>query len=186
VSNESITALRHVLIKNFETGEEIVINNSVGAGNVVWSPDGEVIAYTTYREGVREICIYDVESDKSECEETIPNTFETNFAWSPDSRTIAFQRLNLSSELEEIIVMGVETREMTVISEPRINQRGFIDRGKIYFSEDGEFIFATLITNGVSQPVLLDINGDWELQLTETDYDLKGAGMFLNPHGSSD
>jgi Tol biopolymer transport system component len=70
-------------------GSNVVQLTSAGGTNCTWSPDGEQIAFRTFRDGNQEIYVMD--SDGSD-ETNITNNPSQDFnpSWSPDGETIVF------------------------------------------------------------------------------------------------
>ncbi|PRY40389.1 WD-40 repeat-containing protein [Umezawaea tangerina] len=83
------TVRGRVLVWDTETDDEVVVAENGHASTVVFSPDGTVLAATTYHDGAGRVVLWDAASHRRTGELTDPGGRFSFLAYSPDGRLIA-------------------------------------------------------------------------------------------------
>lgn len=145
----------HLFLFDFTTNAETQLTNSKGADAVPrFSPDGKLIAFV--RDG-SELCVYETES-KQERKladakmERPPFINNRSFAWSPDSKWLAFSALSNKSfrNIYAVQASGGETRQVSSLA----SNSG----SSISWSPDGTYLlFQTVMRTESGQIARVDL-----------------------------
>lgn len=127
-------------IKNLDTGEDSSFSEQPDAVHSwpMWSPDGQWIAYTVHSRLRGEIHIMDPVS-RSFYELTNMSQEDKMLAWSPDSKTIAFQRSKPpESSIGDIYLIDIDGQNLRQLTDTPFDEYACL------WSPDGEWIAVTL------------------------------------------
>jgi len=128
---------------------QVLISDGEVITTPAWSPDGEDIAFTSYRNGLGELYLYSFEN--SSARRIITGGLNTSPAWSPDSRYIAFTRsINGNSDIHRFDTALGDVQRLTA--------RGSIETSAS-FSPTGQQMILTSDRVGYPQLYIMDSAG---------------------------
>jgi Tol biopolymer transport system component len=133
----------------------------IGVQDLSWSPRGDKIAYTAYKDGFSQIYVLDVTSKKSSLV-SHAGRHEGSASWSPDGERLVFTTTDSAAGGTCVSVMDADgANRKTVADQPGWNTSAS-------FSPSGRQIVLMSNSSGDAEIFLLDLDGSLELrQLTD-------------------
>ncbi len=122
--------------------KEKPLTKSARVYNPTLSPDGEIIAFVTGRDGTSNVALMNLDSNKIREITTFSEGVEVfTLHWSPDGRTIAFDYL--IGHGRNLALVDVETGAMQILDEAAYDTRN------PYFSPDGKWLYFASDETGI-------------------------------------
>ena len=156
-------------VQSLSGGSDVVITRHVTTrltdhvnydGNPAWSPDGQRIAFTSDRDGNREIYVMDADGGNP-TRLTQNDGDDVDPTWSPDGQRIAFTSDRDGNR--EIYVMDADGGNPTRLTQNDSDNR--ISR----WSPDGQHIAFTSGRGGNAEVYVMDADGSNPINLTQND-----------------
>ncbi|HEV8446517.1 MAG TPA: S41 family peptidase [Gemmatimonadaceae bacterium] len=121
---------------------------------LAWAPDSRRLAYVSSRDGSAHLFVYDF-GTRTETKLTDGPLDDVSPAWSPDGRSIAFDRGG-----KELRVIDVATKQDRVVAAGQLDRPPFLSERQIAWSPDGQWIAYLNVGAGQFQnPNIASVNG---------------------------
>lgn len=132
--------------------QRITMTSEQEAG-LAWAPDSRRLAYTSARDGVTHLFVYDF-GTRTETKLTDGPTNDVGPTWSPDGKTIAFMRA-----AKELRVVDVATKATRVVATGQLDRPPFLPDHAIAWSPDGQWIAYLTGAGAFQNPHITSLNG---------------------------
>jgi len=132
-----------------ERPPQVVISDDEVITTPAWSPDGENIAFTSYRSGSGDLYLYSFAN--SSARRVVTGGLNTSPAWTPDSRYIAFTRsVSGNSDINRLDTASGDVQQLTARSSIETSAS---------FSPTGQQMILTSDRVGYPQLYVMDSSG---------------------------